>query len=65
MFKQFGLKGLYFRFLAKRVFEPFVAAWHKKDYAKWAKLHGFELIKDVTQMPVRYLVLRKIEQPKS
>ncbi len=63
MFKQFGLKGLYFRFLAKRVFEPFVAAWHKKDYAEWAKLHGFELIKDVTQMPVRYLLLRKVELP--
>jgi ubiquinone/menaquinone biosynthesis C-methylase UbiE len=61
MLRQFGLKGLYFRFLAKRVFEPFVAAWHQKDYCKWASDHGFELINDVTQMPVRYLLLRKIK----
>ncbi len=61
MFKRFGFSGLYFRFLAKRVFEPFVAAWHKKDYADWAQRHGFKLIKDATEMPVRYLVLEKIE----
>ncbi len=59
MFKQFGLKGLYFKFLAKRVYEPFVAAWHKKNYSEWAATHGFELIKDKTQMPVRYLLLQK------
>jgi ubiquinone/menaquinone biosynthesis C-methylase UbiE len=59
MFKRFGLKGLYFRFLAQRVFEPFVAAWHKKDYLEWAETHGFELLKDETEMPVRFLVLRK------
>lgn len=60
MLNQFGLTGLYFRFLAKRVFEPFVAAWHQKDYLKWASDHGFELINDISLMPVRHLVLRKM-----
>ena len=61
MLKRFGLKGIYFRFLAKRVYEPFVAAWHNKDYSEWAQKHGFKLIKDTTEMPVRFLLLRKVE----
>jgi len=60
MFKCFGFSGLYFRYLAKKVHEPFVDAWHKNDYGKLASAHGFELIEDDTQMPVRYLVLKKI-----
>lgn len=59
MLKLFGLTGPYFRFLAQRVNEPFVSAWHKKDYQQWAWLHGFELIHDKTDMPIRYLLLKK------
>lgn len=59
MLKKFGWRGIYFRLLAKRVYEPFVQAWHNKDYAAWANLHGFELIEDRTEMPIRYFVLKK------
>lgn len=59
MFKAFGFKGVYFRFLAKKVFEPFVDAWHKQDYQQWAKQGGFELIEDKTNMPVKFLTLQK------
>lgn len=60
MLKHFGLPGLFFRFLAHRVHEPFVAAWHKLDYRAWAKRHGLALIGDQSSMPVRYLRMQKV-----
>lgn len=59
MLRKYGLSGVYFKFLANRVFEPFVDAWHKVNYAQWASDSGFELIEDTIKMPVRFLVLKK------
>lgn len=60
LFKQFGLKGVYFKLLAKKVFEPFLEAWHKKDYPQWFAEHGFELVEDNNDCPIRIMVAKKL-----
>ncbi|WP_444994834.1 class I SAM-dependent methyltransferase [Aliikangiella sp. IMCC44359] len=54
-----GLLGIYFRLIAQKLHEPFVDAWHQKNYRQWAEKHGFELLHDKTIMPVRHFLLRK------
>ncbi len=51
-----GWKGLYFKRLAHRVFEPFVAAWHQRDIDTWLQDHGFTLQTDHPGMPIRHIV---------
>jgi ubiquinone/menaquinone biosynthesis C-methylase UbiE len=55
LIKNHGLAGLYFRLLAKRVHEPFVAAWHKQDIVCLLRSIGFVVSKDESAMPVRHL----------
>lgn len=59
MWRRYGWRGLYFRALALRTHEPFLAAWHKKDVAAWFARHGFTLIDDVDRMPWRLLEARR------
>lgn len=59
MVRQYGWKGVYFSLLAKRVYEPFADAWHKKDYAIWAQAHGFNLLNDTIAMPIRKICLQR------
>lgn len=60
LLKTYGLKGPYFKALANRVFEPFLNAWHQKSYATWFAEHGFELVEDNNDCPIRILVARKV-----
>ncbi len=60
LLKRYGLAGLYFKFLAHRVHEPFVRAWHKVNYSEWAESHGFVLKEDTRAMPIRYLLLERV-----
>ncbi len=55
LWQRHGWRGLYFRALAGRVHEPFLAAWHDRDHAAWLDDHGFELIEDRDQLPWRML----------
>jgi ubiquinone/menaquinone biosynthesis C-methylase UbiE len=50
-----GLSGLYFWLLARAVYEPFAAAWHRREPRAWLDAHGFDLCEDVTGMPLRLL----------
>ncbi|HTE40176.1 MAG TPA: class I SAM-dependent methyltransferase [Steroidobacteraceae bacterium] len=59
LWNRYGFTGVYFRFLAQRVHEPFVAAWHKQDAVALLNAAGFDLLEDRTEMPVRHLVARK------
>ncbi len=56
---RYGFAGVYFRLLAQRVHEPFVAAWHKQDAVALLNAAGFEVLEDRTEMPVRHLVARR------
>lgn len=61
LLKRFGLKGLYFRVIAGHVFEPFLAAWHKRQLGQWLPEHGFQLLEDEIGMPLRTVVSRRLE----
>jgi ubiquinone/menaquinone biosynthesis C-methylase UbiE len=48
-----GRRGLYFAMMAKWMYEPFVAGWHRRDVAAWLGSHGFRLLGDERGMPIR------------
>jgi ubiquinone/menaquinone biosynthesis C-methylase UbiE len=50
-----GILGLYFWLLARAVYEPFAAAWHRRDVGGWLDAHGFDLREDVAGMPLRLI----------
>ncbi|MBC7984501.1 MAG: methyltransferase domain-containing protein [Candidatus Obscuribacterales bacterium] len=56
LLRRYGLAGIYFRLLAQRVYEPFVAAWHKQDAVALLKAAGFDVIADEHHLPVRHLL---------
>ena len=58
--KHHGLKGLYFHFLAKSVYEPFLEDWQSLgDHGQWLKDVGFELLDQTVDVPFQLLVARK------
>ncbi|MGQ0587265.1 MAG: class I SAM-dependent methyltransferase [Gammaproteobacteria bacterium] len=59
LWRRFGWRGWYFRALAGRVYEPFLAAWQETNHARWLADNGFELIEDSDHMPWRLLVARR------
>ena len=61
LLRRYGVAGMYFRKLALRIHEPFVAAWHKQDVPVLLCDIGFELVKDEPGMPVRHVLARKRE----
>lgn len=59
MLRRFGWRGLYFRWLAGFVHEPFLAAWHKLDFPALLREHGFEPVIDESGCPSRFLLARR------
>jgi len=51
-----GLPGLYFWLMALTVYEPFAAAWHRRDVRAWLDAHDFDLQLDEVGMPLRTIV---------
>ena len=54
-----GWRGLYFKLMARRVFEPFVEHWHRRDKRAWLAEHGFELYEDRDGCPCQVLLARR------
>jgi ubiquinone/menaquinone biosynthesis C-methylase UbiE len=59
LLRNYGWRGVYFHALAKRLHEPFLAAWHKQDIPDLLEQNGFELIAQDVGMPVRHVLARK------
>ena len=59
LFRQFGLKGLYYRFLATYPHEPYIEEWHGRDVKLLVESHGFQLISDMNGMPEQTIVAVK------
>lgn len=58
--RQHGWRGVYFKLLARNVFEPFADAWHRQDFTALLLAHGFTLHSDdTTGCPLRILHARK------
>jgi ubiquinone/menaquinone biosynthesis C-methylase UbiE len=59
VFQQHGWRGIYFKLLARGVFEPVLAAWHGRDHEAWFSAHGFRLQEDRDSLPWRMLVAER------
>ena len=59
MFNRYGFTGIYFRWLAHHVYEPFVPAWHKQDIEQLLQRHGFEVLINRRGMPEHTVLARK------
>jgi ubiquinone/menaquinone biosynthesis C-methylase UbiE len=59
LWHNYGWRGIYFRSLARRLHEPFLAAWHQQDIPALLKQHGFELVQHDIGMPMRHVLARK------
>jgi ubiquinone/menaquinone biosynthesis C-methylase UbiE len=58
--KRYGFRGLYFHFLAKGVYEPFLKDWQALgDHGDWLRKAGFEVIEQAVDVPFQFLVARK------
>lgn len=61
--RQFGWRGLYFKWLSLRAFEPFVAAWHGQPFTELLAAHGFRVETDDTGCPFRFVVAVRDDAP--
>jgi ubiquinone/menaquinone biosynthesis C-methylase UbiE len=59
VWQRYGWRGVYFKLLARGVFEPFLSAWHGRDHAAWLRHHGFRLEEDRDCLPWRMLAARR------
>ncbi len=58
--RRFGLRGLYFKTLARTVHEPFLQAWLKWDLERAFIARGFELIETKERFPIQFYSFRKL-----
>lgn len=60
LFRRYGLRGIYFHWLARGVYEPFLQDWQSLgDHAKWLAEAGFELVETTVDVPFQFLVAKK------
>lgn len=64
LWREFGWRGLYFKWLAWHAFEPFVDAWHKQDFTRMLADNGFRVEVDESSCPFRHiLAVRQADDP--
>ena len=61
LFRQFGWRGLYFSAMARKVFEPFIRAWHGRDIDSWLSDYGFQPLENRIAMPLRTVVAKRAD----
>ncbi|WP_049721237.1 class I SAM-dependent methyltransferase [Gilvimarinus polysaccharolyticus] len=54
-----GWRHLYFKTLARFVYEPFVAPWHKEDKTALFNAAGFTICKHEDRIPINFFELQK------
>jgi ubiquinone/menaquinone biosynthesis C-methylase UbiE len=59
LWRNYGWRGLYFKWLARHAFEPFVPAWHKLDFPALLREAGFDVLEDDTGCPFRFIVAQR------
>ena len=63
LLRRFGWRGLYFRWMARRVFAPFLDAWHRFDVHAELAEHGFGVSQDDIGCPFRCLLAQRSPDP--
>jgi ubiquinone/menaquinone biosynthesis C-methylase UbiE len=59
LLRDFGLRGLYYRFLANFPNEPYINEWHNIKIQPWLENHGFKMVSNVNGMPEESIVAVK------
>lgn len=59
MARRYWLSGIYFKWLAGFVYEPFIRSWHQFDLKQGLSQVGMELVEDEMGMPMRNIVAIK------
>lgn len=59
LLRRYGWKGLYFRWMAGLVREPFLEAWHRRDIVASLQAAGFVVESDTEGCPLREIVALK------
>ncbi len=59
LLRRYGWRGLYFKWLARHAFEPFVPAWHKLDFPALLSESGFDVLEDDIGCPFRFVVAKR------
>ncbi len=60
LFLRYGWRGVYFRWLARAVYEPFLAPFHALDFRATLRDAGFELIAQSEELPTTsWLAVRR------
>lgn len=59
LLKDFGIRGVYYRFLATSAHEPYIKEWQNKEIKSWLENHGFNLISNFNSMPEEKIVAQK------
>lgn len=59
LWRSFGWRGVYFKWLAGHAFEPFIPAWHKQDFPTLLREYGFDVLEDDTGCPFRFVVAKR------
>jgi len=58
-----GWRGVYFKWMSLRVFEPFLEPWHRQPFAERLAAHGFRMETDETGCPFRYVQAVREDRP--
>ena len=56
LLRRYGWRGLYFRWLARTVHEPFLKGWHDRDPVNWLESAGFRIDRHQLGCPLRVLL---------
>ncbi len=62
LYRRFGWRGVYFKFLAGHMHEPYLDAWHATDKAAWLAKHEFSLLEEDQSCPVHWWRAVKAER---
>jgi ubiquinone/menaquinone biosynthesis C-methylase UbiE len=54
LYRRFGWRGVYFKLVARRMYEPYVAPWQAKDHGRWLADNGFSLDEEEQSCPIHW-----------
>ena len=60
LLRQSGVAAVYFHLLARRVYEPYVRAWHRRDLSAWLAGAGFTVLADEARVPFRHVLACRV-----
>ena len=59
LWHDYGWRGIYFKWLARHAFEPFIPAWHKQDFLTLLHESGFDVLENDTGCPFRFVLAER------